>query len=206
MRHLARQLEDQQGTVTLVELIATIVLGLLIGAAALTAIDGTRTSAMRTTARQEAVSQLEFALARMTREARQATVVAVQGSGVLDMKTRVRTSPGVSSTLHRVRYECAHGACIRKDCGPVTASGTLVGSDCDGAQEQVLGGVVSGTFTPQLNGVTVAVPPALESPALDFVGIRLRARLDDFGAGRAAAAGLDPVEISGGVELANVAN
>lgn len=196
---------DETGQLTLTELIVTTLLGLLILAASLAAIDGARSGATRTTARQEAVSQAEFALARMTREARQATLATVQGSGVLDMKTRVRPSAGTASELHRVRYDCSQGSsCVRKDCGLTSPGGTLVGSDCDGTQTVILEGVQSGEFVPELNGASLGVPPARETPALDFVAIRLRVRLDDFTSGREAVAQLDPIEITGGVEIANV--
>lgn len=198
---------DETGQITLVELLVTMLLGLLIGAAALVAIDGARSSSTQMTARQEAVSQAEFALARLTRELRQATLATVQDSGVLDMKTRVRPSAGGASELHRVRYDCSQGAaCTRKDCGLTSPDGTLAGTDCDGTQTVILEGVESATFSPQLDGAALGVPPAQETPAFDFVAIRLRVRLDDFTAGREAVAQLDPVEITGGVEIANVEN
>lgn len=198
---------DETGQVTLMELIATMVLGLLIGAAALVALDGSRSSATRTTARQEAVSEAEFALARITRETRQATLAAVQASGVLDMKTRVRTSAGGASELRRIRYDCSQGSrCVRKDCGVTSPGGTFVGTDCDGAETVVLRGVESGQFAPELDGAALTVPPARETPALDLLTIRLRVRLDDFTSGRESVSQLDPVEITGGVEIANVEN
>jgi hypothetical protein len=95
---------------------------------------------------------------------------------------------------------------VRKDCGLTGAGGTLAGSDCDGTQTVILKGVQSAQFVPELDGASLTVPPARETPALDFVAIRLRVRLDDFTSGREAVAQLDPVEITGGVELANVEN
>ena len=198
---------DESGQLTLTELLVTALLSLLILAAALLALDGARSGSTRTTARQEAVSQAEFALARITREARQATLATVQGSGVLDMKTRVRSSAGAASQLRRIRYDCSQAStCVRKDCGPASSGGTLAGSDCDGTETVILKGVQSGQFVPRLGGAALIGPPARETPALDFVEIRLRVRLDDFTSGREAVAHLDPVELTGGVEFANVEN
>lgn len=206
VRQISR-IGDESGGVTLTELVVTLLLGLLIGAAALAAIEGARSSSTRTTARQEAVTETEFALARITRETRQATVLAVQGAGVLDLKTRARSTAGAASELHRIRYDCSQGsACVRKDCGLTSPGGSLVGSDCDGAQSVILRGVELGEFLPQLNGATLAVPPARETPAVDFLAIRLRVRLDDFTAGRESVANAQPIEITGGVEIANVEN
>lgn len=123
------------------------------------------------------------------------------------MKTRVRPSAGAASELRRIRYDCSQGsACVRKDCGATSAGGTLAGTDCDGAETVILKGVESAQFVPELDGASLGVPPARETPAFDLVAISLRVRLDDFSSDRTAVAGLDAVEIRGGVELANVAN
>ena len=198
---------DERGQITLVELLVASIVGLFITASALLAIDGARSSSTKTAARQEAVTQAEFAIARITRELRQATLATVQGSGVLDRKPRVRTTAGGSSALRRIRYDCsAPPGCVRKDCGTVSAGGTLVGTDCSGAQSTILTGVQSASFAPQLNGATLTVPPARETPALDFVTVRVSVRLDDFTAGREAVKDLDPVTLASGVEIANVEN
>lgn len=207
---LERRLRGERGW-TLIELLMVMVLSLLIGAAALMAIETGQTSTSKTSARQEAVQQAEVALALLTRETRQASVVRLWSPTYLDMKTRVRVNGG-PSTLRRVQYDCATGAaCRRRDCGSVSASGTLgaLGQTCSsGSWTTVVAGLDQVTFGAELQGAPVAVPPARETVAtsivFDLVTVAMRVRLDDRTSGRQSVKDLDPVEIRGGVKLENV--
>jgi hypothetical protein len=194
----------------LAELMIVIVLGLLIGAAGLMAIETTRSSSAKTTARQEAVSQAELVLQRMTRETRQATQVLVAGPAdpvrQLDLKTYLRPAGGGASTLRHVRWICNMSAasCTRADCG-AAQSGTLAGKTCSGTQVTVIKGILTGTvFGAQLGDQPVTLNPNAETPALDFVTFKLVVALSDFRSGREAVQNLDPIELKAGVDLANL--
>jgi prepilin-type N-terminal cleavage/methylation domain-containing protein len=202
--------EDEAGF-TLIELLVVMGISLIVGAAALMAIQTSQTSTAKTSARQEAVQQAEVALARLTGETRQAVAARLWTPTFLDLKTRVRVN-GAASTLRRVQYDCATGsACRRRDCGAVAATGTLLslGQTCaSGTWVGLVAGLDQVTFGAQLRGVTVAVPPAREavnaSPIFDLVTVTMRIRLDDRTSKRQSVKDLDPVEIRGGVKLENV--
>ncbi|MEX2196452.1 MAG: type II secretion system protein [Thermoleophilaceae bacterium] len=196
---------------TLIELLVVMGISLIVGAAALMAIQTSQTSTAKTAARQEAVQQAEVALDRLTGETRQAVAVRLWSTGFLDLKTRVRVN-GAPSTLRRIQYDCTDlAACTRKDCGTVSSTGTLLSleQDCStGTAVPIIRGLDQVTFGAELQGAAVAVPPAREtvnaSPVFDHVTVAMRVRLDDKPSGRQSVKDLDPVEIRGGVTLENV--
>ena len=207
MGRLRAHLAGEAGGVTLAELIATMVLGLLIGAAALMGIEGTRSSSVKTTARQEAVADAESALQRMTREIHQATQAAVISSTQMDVKTRVRNSANNTLQLRRIRFNCNTSPsaqyCERIDCGATSLNGSLVPASCSSGQiTPIIKGVLQAQFTPRLDTTSPATP----TESIDFVEIRLRVRLDDFASGRESVSNLDPIELIDGVEFANLDN
>lgn len=197
---------------TLIELMVVMVISLIIGAAALMAIQTGQTSTAKTSARQEAVQEAEVALARLTGETRQAVAARLWTPTFLDLKTRVRVN-GAASTLRRIQYDCTPSqpsACTREDCGAVSSSGTLLslGQNCTGTTTVLVRGLDQVSFGAQLRDVPVAVPPASEtansSPIFDLVTVTMRIRLDDRTSERQSVKDLDPVEIRGGVKLENV--
>jgi hypothetical protein len=202
------QLAGEAGGVSLPELIATMGLGLLIGAAALMGIEGTRSSSLKTNARQEAVSEAEHAVARMTREIHQATQAAVVSATRIDVKTRVRNSSNNTLQLRRISFECFPGStqeCRRTDCGATSANGSLIPASCSSGQlSTMIDGVVQAQIVAEDDGVTQSLPR--ETPNVDFVTIRLQVRLDDFTSGRQSVRNLDPIELTDGVEFANLDN
>lgn len=206
---LGRMLVTERGF-TLIELMVVMVISLVIGAAALMAIQTGQSSSAKTAARQEAVQEAEVALKKITMETRQAMTARLWTSTFLDLKTRVRVGGGASQ-LRRVQYNCTGSLCTRRDCGTVSATGTLLslGQTCaTGTAIAVVRGLDQVTFGAQLKGSPVAVPPAREatngSAVFDLVTVAMRVRLDDAGSGRQSVKDLEPVEIRGGVKLENV--
>lgn len=195
---------------TLIELLVVMGISLIVGAAALMAIQTGQTSTAKTSARQEAVQEAEVALARITAETRQAVAARLWTPTFLDLKTRVRVN-GAASTLRRIQYDCTDvSACTREDCGAASSSGTLLslGQSCTGTTTVLVRGLDQVSFGVQLSDAPVAVPPAREtansSPIFDLVTVTMRIRLDDRTSNRQSVEDLDPVEIRGGVKLENV--
>jgi prepilin-type N-terminal cleavage/methylation domain-containing protein len=200
---------------TLIELMVVMVISLVIGAAALMAIQTGQTSTAKTSARQEATIETEHALARMTREIRQATQAALPSmpaaSSAIYLKTWVRSAGGGAATVQHVRYQCtngtsgAGGTCSRTVCSTVPS--LLLSSTCTGTPTVFLRGVDQFSFAAQLGGQpgspTVAPPAEARQSSVTFnvVTLRARVRLNDRTSGRQSVTDLDPIEIQGGVRL-----
>lgn len=196
---------------TLIELLMVMVISLIIGAAALMAIQTGQTSSAKTTARQEATTETEHALARITREVRQATQVAITSASQLDLKTWVRPAAGGAATVRHVRYQCTNGTpsqggtCTRTICTSVPS--LLLNSTCSGTPDVFLRGIDEFAFGAQLGGLPTSptVNPPSEarqsSIAFDVVTLRARVRLNDRTSGRESVKDLDPIELQGGVRL-----
>jgi hypothetical protein len=208
---MARRLAHEGGW-SVAELLAAMVISLIIGSAALFMIQGARDSSLKTTARQEAVTETEAAFDRLTREVRGALLVMWRSSSQLDLKVRVPVANG-SSQVRWIKYDCSQdqpGApagvkqCTRRDCGVIAEAGSLVGATCSsGTPVRVLQGVQSVSFGVSKDGTTLSPAPQTETPSFDFVSFDARVYLDQKGAGRERYANLRPIQISGGVRVEN---
>jgi hypothetical protein len=101
---------------TLVELLAAISVGLVLWGA-IAVLPGVMGGGEATTARRSAsIQDARLAMARMTREVRQARSATLVSAHELDVQTLVRP-PGGSAAYATVRYVCQGGACRRSTLG-----------------------------------------------------------------------------------------
>ena len=207
----ARVLREERGF-TLIELLTAMAVSLIVGAAALMALQTGESSTSKTTARQEATIETEHALAGMTREIRQATQVALPSALGIYLKTWVRPAGGGAAAIRHVRYACTDttasqgGTCSRTQCSTIPA-GALLSAGCTGTPSVFLRGIQQFRFGAQLGGLdtspAVSPPREASSSSLTFnvVTLQARIRLDDQTSGRQSVKDLDPIEIQGGVRL-----
>jgi type II secretory pathway pseudopilin PulG len=206
MRSITRHARDESGF-TLPELLLGMTLMLLVGAASLVAMQAMQRSTNLTSGRQTAAASARVALARMTRDVRQATQIVAASPRLIDVAI---PDGGNMANLEHVQWDCQTVAqtCKRTKCT------TPVGSGCSTAgREYVITGVTNtDVFTPR-NGQTALAFPAnvsasnLGATSIDFVEVHLRLRVDGKAGGvQTTANATHPNDFYDGADLAQYQN
>jgi hypothetical protein len=133
----------------------------------------------RTAGRTRGLAQQQLGVEKISKELRQATTISPVSSQIVDMDTYVAPSTGAASTLRRVRYDCSAGSCKRYE-GP--AGGTVFTA-----------GPIP-TITDVRNPNVFGMEPDFINP----VFVNFTVQVDVSGQS-------NPIELSGGVQLRNLA-
>jgi Tfp pilus assembly protein PilW len=126
--------EWSDGGWTLVELLVTMVMGLVILGALLSVWPVAASDQQRSEARYESIDGARIALERMTRDVRESVAVTGVTASAVHLKLWTRDLPGAgASVLHDVVYDCAAAgslagtfACNRSDVTAGTPAVTMV--------------------------------------------------------------------------------